>query len=78
MWTALLAPDDKLDAHEKNFVDLVRQHGWFRTSVFAGEAGPAFSYTTGFWVTLGIPEIIVFDLNPENAHNIFWSIFHEA
>ena len=77
MLTALQAPDHALDAHEKNFVAMIREHGWFRTNVFAEGDNPTFAYTTGFWVTLGAPEIIVFGLKSETAHNIFWSIFRD-
>lgn len=77
MITALDAPDAALDAHERNFVSNIRKHGWVGTGV-AAEAGFAgFSYTTGFWVTLGVPEIIVFSLSRETAHAVLWDLFNE-
>jgi hypothetical protein len=78
MQTALDAPEDLLDEHEKEFVANIRAHGWFRTSVFAEAGHPGFCYTTGFWKTLGLPELIAFSLKSEAAHGIFWNIFNDA
>ncbi|AMU18381.1 hypothetical protein BJL96_15190 [Burkholderia cenocepacia] len=60
--TALDAPDSVLDEDEQRFVHQIRQHGWFRTEVFAEDDQPGFSFTTGLWVNHGFPEIIVFSL----------------
>jgi hypothetical protein len=65
MLTALQAPDEALDPHEKKFVAAIREHGWFGTNVFAEGGQPNFTYTTGFWVT------------SETAHSVFWGIFRE-
>ncbi len=73
--TALDAPADKLDDQEKNFVAQVREHGWFRTSVFEDDEGPGFSYTTGFWRGQEAPEIIVFSLNAQLAHDVLWDLY---
>lgn len=78
MRTALDAPFDDLDGPEKNFVANIREHGWFRTSVFQEEGHVGFSYTTGLWLTLGFPEIIVFSLPSETAHAILWDVFREV
>ena len=78
MPTALDAPPDTLDAQETNFVAQVRNHGWFRTNVFQDEEGPGFSYTTGFWVHLQAPEIIVFSLTSEIAHAVLWDIYRDV
>jgi len=77
MDTALLAPDSALDDAERAFVASIREHGWFRTNVFADDDGPGFSYTTGFWVTLGMPELIMFGLKSEIAHDVFWDVFRD-
>jgi hypothetical protein len=77
MMTALQAPDEALDVHEKNFIAKIREHGWFGTNVLAEEDLPCFTYTTGFWLTLGVPEIIVFGLQSKTAHDIFWEIFRD-
>jgi hypothetical protein len=78
MRTALDAPLDALDDHEKDFVSNIREHGWFRTSVFAEDGHVGFSYTTGLWLTLGFPEIIVFSLKTETAHSILWDVFRDV
>ena len=75
--TALSAPETALDDGEKNFVANIREHGWFRTSVFSDEDHSGFSYTTGFWATLGKPELIMFGLRSETAHAVFWDVFRD-
>ena len=76
MLTALEADDDALDRHERDFISKVREHGWFRTSVFEDGDQPGFSYTTGFWVNLGKSEIIMFGM-PKVAHDIFWDLYRD-
>jgi hypothetical protein len=78
MATALDAPTSALDEHEQNFVAKIRAHGWFGTSVFPDEEGPGFTYTTGFWITLGLPEVILFSLKREIAHDVLWDVFRTA
>ena len=75
MLTALDAPESALDEHERNFVAQIREHGWFGTHVFADDDGPGFTYTTGFWVTLGQPEVIMFGMKSDIAHDVMWDIF---
>ena len=77
MQTALLAPDDALDPQERNFVAKIREHGWFFTNVFAESGSPGFCYTTGFWVTLGQPEIIIFGIKSEIAHAVASDMFQD-
>src|ERR1700691_3936743 len=72
MLTALDAPEDLLDKHEKKFVASVREHGWLRTNVFAEAEHLGFCYTTGIWKTLGLPELIAFSIKSDAAHGIFW------
>ena len=78
MRTALDAPDDALDEHERSFVANIREHGWFRTSVLAEGEDPGFSYTTGFALNAGAPELIVFSLKYEIAHDVLWELFRDA
>jgi hypothetical protein len=75
MNTALLAPEAALDDHERSFVSSIREHGWYRTRVFAEGDQPEFSFTTGFWVTLGQPELVVVGLKSEIAHAVLWDVF---
>ena len=77
MNTALLAPEGTLDKQEQSFVSAIREHGWFRTRVFAEGDHPEFSFTTGLWVTLGQPELIVVGLKSEIAHAILWDVFRD-
>lgn len=80
MLTALDAPDQLLDDVDRRMVALVREHGWVRTSVFKDDEGLGFSYTTGFWITARRPEVIMFGMQAETAHDVFWDLFrdHEA
>ncbi|HWW24682.1 MAG TPA: DUF4262 domain-containing protein [Caulobacter sp.] len=75
--TALDAPASRLDDQEKSFVAQVREHGWFRTSVFDDDDGPGFSYTTGFWLGVTAPEVIVFSLKSEIAHAVLWDVYRD-
>ena len=78
MRTALDAPPELLDQIEQSFVAKVRQHGWFRTGVQGDAEGPAFSFTTGFWLNTRTPEVIMFSTKDEIAHDVFWDLFRDA
>lgn len=78
MITALDAPTDALDEREKTFVDKIREHGWFNTSVAGDDEGPGFSYTSGVWVNTHQPELIMFSMKREIAHDVFWDVFRDA
>lgn len=78
MMTALDAPADALDDDEKSFVVKIREHGWFDTSVTSDDEGPGFSYTSGLWVNAGQPELILFSMKREIAHDVFWDLFRDA
>jgi hypothetical protein len=75
MITALDALRTSLDAGERNFVDNVRKHGWIATHVSAEDEHPGFSYTTGFWITLNSPEIVVFGLQRDASYDVLASLF---
>jgi hypothetical protein len=74
MRTALNADVEELDEHERKFVNIIREHGWHRMSVFPDEEGPGFNYTTGFWLS-GFPEIITFAMKPEIASDVLWDMY---
>lgn len=78
MLTALDTSPDTLDEGEKSFVAQVKEHGWFRTGVLGDEEGPSFSFTTGFWVNANQPELIIFSLRGDIAHDVFWGLFRDA
>ncbi|PCE30788.1 hypothetical protein BZL54_19310 [Burkholderia ubonensis subsp. mesacidophila] len=75
MATALDAPDSVLDDTERQFVRQIRTNGWFRTEVFADDEGPGFSFTTGFWVNLGFPEVIAFSMPSKTIHAVLWDLY---
>ncbi|WBL75873.1 DUF4262 domain-containing protein [Bradyrhizobium xenonodulans] len=77
MFTALDAPPDRLDKHEQNFVEQVRNHGWFGTHVMPDGEGPGFAYTTGLWLRFRFPELIVFSMRQQTAQDTFWTIYQE-
>jgi hypothetical protein len=78
MPTALDADPLQFDKHEQNFIEQIRKHGWFGMHVFASDdEAPGFSYTTGFWLKFEFPEVIVFSLRRQVAHDTFWHICHE-
>ena len=77
MITALDAPPAMLDKHEQNFVVKIREHGWLGTHIAPDEQGPGFSYTTGFWLKFEVPELIVFSLRRDIAHDTFWHVYRE-
>ncbi|MFT3722487.1 MAG: DUF4262 domain-containing protein [Hyphomonadaceae bacterium] len=78
MRTALDAPIEALDDHERAFVASVKVHGWFRHGIFADEGRPSFSFTTGFWVNADHPELVIFSMKDTLAHQVFWDAFGEA
>ena len=78
MNTVLDWPSDQLDCAERSFVDNIRQHGWLRTAALAEEAKPGFSYTTGFAVNAGRPELMIFSTSDEVVHEMFWVLFRRA
>ena len=78
MLTALDAPAEKLDDQETNFVKQIRKYGWFRSNIFEDETRPGFSYTTGFWSGTDSPEVIVFSLKSEIAHDVLWDVYRDV
>jgi len=76
-FTALDADPTMLDADEKNFVEKIREHGWFGTHVAGDKDAPAFTYTTGFWLKFEYPELILFSLRRQIAHDTFWHVYRE-
>ena len=75
MVTLLDVPSNLLNPYQQAFVADVREHGWRNTCVAAGHEGPDFAYTTGFWLNLNAPEVIVFSLDPRHAHAVLWDLY---
>lgn len=77
MLTALDADPSMLDEGEREFVAMIRKHGWANTTVPSDDEGPGFCFTTGFWLAFNFPEIITFSLPSEVAHDTFWYMHGE-
>ncbi|MFD1157274.1 DUF4262 domain-containing protein [Roseovarius aestuarii] len=76
--TALSDPADDQNDYERELVAQVREFGWRSTHVQTKEeASPSFTYSTGFWLTLQAPEIIIFDFPGTLAHDVLGQIFRE-
>ncbi|MGY2733560.1 hypothetical protein ACVWYO_001234 [Sphingomonas sp. UYP23] len=78
MRTALDAPVEALDGPEQAFVAKIREHGWFRTGVMADDGQLGFSFTTGFYVSTGQPELMIFSMKDTIAHQVFWDLYELA
>lgn len=78
MQTALDVPIASLDPPGPAIVAKVKADGFFRAEVFGEDIMPGFSYSTGFWVSTGQPEILMFSKKGELAHDVFWGIFRLA
>ncbi|MCD2322959.1 DUF4262 domain-containing protein [Sphingomonas sp. IC-56] len=78
MITTLDWDADRLDHAELSFVDNIRRHGWLRTAALAEPEKPGFSYTTGFAVNTGQPELMIFSTADAVAHEMFWVLFRRA
>ncbi|GBD48028.1 DUF4262 domain-containing protein [Methylopila sp. Yamaguchi] len=78
MLTALDKPSETLDGPETAFVAAVREHGWFRTQVLADGEAPGFSFSTGFWLSVNQPEILIFGMRSDVAHDVLWDLFRRA
>jgi hypothetical protein len=78
MLTALDAPPKSLDEDEKNVVAKIREHGWFNHSIMGDAEGPGFSYTTGFWLNAKHPELMIFNMKHETAHDVFWELYRDV
>ena len=78
MKTRLNSPGDELDEAERRFVDGIRQHGWMQTHALDEDEKPGFSFTTGFEVSIGHPEVIAFKMDRQVANEIFWVLYRCA
>jgi Domain of unknown function (DUF4262) len=54
---------------EDEIAEVVREHGWYAASIF--DHDPPFLYSIGLMQTANHPELIVFGLEPDNAHALF-------
>jgi len=58
----------------------IRKHGFFVQGVFPTkyEPGELFLYTIGFWQKWQHPEIVIFGVPPEVAHQLLWNVWHHV
>lgn len=77
--TVITDPPSSLKPYEVDLIGRIQEFGWQTTSVGSNDNGdPAFSYTTGFWLTLDQPEVIVFDFPPQLSHDVFGQMMRRA
>jgi hypothetical protein len=62
---------------DQKLVDNVAAHGWHCMHIGAGRGEPHFSYSIGWWETLGAPEVIVFGLSSKLHHSMLWGLFRQ-
>lgn len=60
---------------EEEIAEVVRKHGWYAASIYDGD--PPFLYTIGLMQTCNHPELIVFGLEANNAHDLFSELIQD-
>jgi len=65
----------RFSAADKKFIQNIKKFGFSTTNVVNDE-GLSFCYSTGFWENLSHPEIIVFGLENEVAHDLIWVCYN--
>jgi hypothetical protein len=60
---------------EDEIAEVVREHGWFAASI--SDHDPPFLYSIGLMQTCGHPELIVFGLDPSDAHSLLWGMVRD-
>jgi len=74
--TTLDDPPSDHNDFERKMLAQVEKFGWTSTHVFSDENGqPSFTYSTGFWLMQGQPEVILFDMPSTLAHDVLGAIF---
>jgi hypothetical protein len=67
-----------LSPAERKILEDIEEHGVHIVHVPEGDKGPGFSSTVGLWHTFEQPEVIVFGMPPEVAHELLDAIADEA
>jgi Domain of unknown function (DUF4262) len=60
---------------EDEIAEVVREHGWFAASI--SDHDPPFLYSIGLMQSCGHPELIVFGLDPDDAHAVLSGMVRE-
>jgi hypothetical protein len=58
------------DDHDRKLLADVAECGWHVPHIFADETGPCFSFSVGFYLKFGHPEILVMGLPQPTAHQM--------
>ncbi len=59
---------------EAEIAEIVREYGWFAADIY--DHSPPFVYSVGLMQTCDHPELIIFGLEPGDAHGILSNMFH--
>ena len=57
------------DDHDRKLLSDVVEYGWHIPHIFADESGPCYSFSVGFYLKFGHPEILLMGLSQPIAHN---------
>jgi hypothetical protein len=66
----------RIDPRDQLTLKNITEHGWSGIIIEADDEGPGFEYTVGLMATDHHPEVIVFGLPRDRAHELLWSIVH--
>jgi hypothetical protein len=67
-----------VDPAEKAVLADIDTYGWHGLWIREDEAGPQFTYSIGFYHTLGVPEVIVVGIRHELAHSMLWEAYRRV
>ena len=67
-----------VDSSEKAVLADIDQYGWHGLWIREDDEGPQFSYSIGFYGTLGAPEVIVVGIRSELAHSLLWEAYRRV
>lgn len=66
-----------LDKLDQDMVDAIAEHGWFGVHVLEEEGLPGFSYSIGFWESVGAPDFLIYGLPKDLTHSMMWELFRQ-
>jgi Domain of unknown function (DUF4262) len=67
-----------VDPSEKAVLADIDQYGWHGLWIREDDEGPQFTYSIGFYRTLGAPEVIVVGIRSELAHSMLWEAYRRV
>jgi Domain of unknown function (DUF4262) len=66
-----------LNAIEEGIVAGVAKHGWYGMHVLADQDFPGFTYSIGFWESVGSPDFLIYGLSKNLMHSMLWEMFRQ-